>query len=577
MKGLSRRLGGVALVAVAILAVAPGLTSALTHFDDPLYLTLNARMARPGLDGFLNIWSPADAWNGRFLEYFPLRDTVYWVVWQGFGAEPLPYHLVSLCFHLACVLLVRRLGELLGLTGSIAWWAAAFFAVHPVHLESVVWVAGLKDPMYVSLMLAFLVLQLEARANASRRLEALSWVALTAALACKSMAVVGPLLLVLCEQTSAERPSWASTWRRALVPGAIAAAFLAHFLIIARIAHVVVPPHGGSWWAHLTLAVWAQVRYLAQAVAPADLRFIHCFEPPTPFDPRLVVGLGLLVVLGLLGWKGSRWVRWAVGFYVVCLLPVANLVPFPAVMADRYLYASSIAVCVGLALAMDALLARGGVVASALPWLVTGVWLIISFSGALDWRDEEQLYISADDDPACMTDTSNYASKAHFQRGLVAHDDATALVAFERALTAAGASKLSGPQRCGVLLQASVRAAALQGEPFVRWTDQFVAQCPGVQAAWVMGAMAALGRRPEVALSRARQAVALRPLPDAQAALGVALLDQAQDAEAQVVLDALFPDQAGEACPVLRAWVSLGGHRAESGSRWLVACAKRRP
>lgn len=554
--------------------MAPGLTADFTHFDDPLYLTLNARMARSGLEGFLAVWSPADAWNGRFVEYFPLRDSVYWVLWQGFGPQSLPFHLVSLAFHVACVLLVWALGKQLGLSARASLVAAALFAVHPAHLESVVWVAGLKDPMYVFFTLSFLWLHLASRESGSQHQRWASWGMLVAALLCKSMAIVAPLWLVLCEQTLDARPPWKKTLRAAAVPALISGLFLVHFLVIARIAHVVVPPHGGSLRAHVTLAAWAQVRYLAQALAPADLRFIHCFAPPTALDPRLFAGLALLVGLGVVLWRGPREAKLSVGLYLAALLPVANVLPFPAVMADRYLYAASVGVCFGLALAMDRLRPA---LSRVVPGAVVGTWLIISFTGALDWRDEERLYVTADEDPACMTDTSNYASKAHFQRGLVAHDDRIALDAFQRTLDAAGSKQLSGPQRCGVLLQASVRAAKVRGEPFVAWTDQFLAQCPTVQTAWFMGAMAALGRDGSLAVTRARRAVELRPAPDARAALGVALLETGAHVEASAVLDEVVASDERAACPVLLRWVALGGDRPTTARRWVVQCEKISP
>jgi hypothetical protein len=569
-----QRAAAAALVLLAVVAVAPGLTADFTHFDDPLYLTLNARMARPGLEGSLALWSPADAWNGRFVEYFPLRDSVYWVLWQWLGPRSVPFHLVSLLFHVACVLLVRALGQKLGLSARASLVAAALFAVHPAHLESVVWVAGLKDPMYVFFTLGFLWLQLSARERGSKRLEWASWAALVAALLCKSMAIVAPVWLVLCEQTREERPPWSKTLRAAAVPALLSGLFLAHFLVIARIAHVVVPPHGGSLRAHVTLAVWAQVRYLAQALAPADLRFIHCFSPPSPFDPRLFAGLALLAGLGVLLWKGSRQVKLSVGLYLAALLPVANVLPFPAVVADRYLYAASVGVCFGLALALERLRPSWSRVA---PVVLVGTWLIISFTAALDWRDEEQLYVTADEDPACMTDPSNYASKAHFQRGLVAHDDRTALDAFQRTLDAAGSRQLSGPQRCGVLLQASVRAARVRGAPFVAWTDQFIAQCPTVQTAWFMGAMAALGRDGELAVTRARRAVELRAAPDARTALGVALLETGAVVEATATLDEALTSDPRSACAVVRSWVALGGDRPAAAQVWVVRCEKISP
>jgi hypothetical protein len=178
---------------LAVLAVAPGLTADFTHFDDPLYLTLNARMARPGLEGSLALWSPSDAWKWALRRVLPVARLGLWVVWHGLGVRSVPFHLVSLLCHVACVLLVRALGQKLGLSARASLVAAALFAVHPAHLESVVWVVGLKDPMYVFFMLGFLMLQLSARERGLKRLEWASWAALVAALWCKTMAIVAPV------------------------------------------------------------------------------------------------------------------------------------------------------------------------------------------------------------------------------------------------------------------------------------------------------------------------------------------------------------------------------------------------
>jgi hypothetical protein len=82
-----------------------------------------------------------------------------------------------------------------------------------------------------------------------------------------------------------------------------------------------------------------------------------------------------------------------------------------------------------------------------------------------------------------------------------------------------------------------VRAARVRGPPFVAWTDQFIAQCPTVQTAWFMGAMAALGRDGDLAVTRAPRVVELRATADARAALGVSLLETRAMVEASTVLD----------------------------------------
>jgi Flp pilus assembly protein TadD len=128
-----------------------------------------------------------------------------------------------------------------------------------------------------------------------------------------------------------------------------------------------------------------------------------------------------------------------------------------------------------------------------------------------------------------------------------------------------------------VLLQASVRAARVRGAPFVAWTDQFIAQCPTVQTAWFMGAMAALGRDGELAVTRARRAVELRAAPDARTALGVALLETGAVVEATATLDEALTSDPRSACAVVRSWVALGGDRPAAAQVWVVRCEKISP
>src|SRR5205085_8107275 len=77
--------------------------------------------------------------------YAPLTRTSFLIDAQLYGLNPVGYHFTNLLLHLANVLLLFEL--LRSLTGAV--WrcalAAACFAIHPLHVESVVWVTERKD------------------------------------------------------------------------------------------------------------------------------------------------------------------------------------------------------------------------------------------------------------------------------------------------------------------------------------------------------------------------------------------------------------------------------------------------
>ena len=92
--------------------------------------------------GLKNIWlSPADIQNEG--HYWPVTYTTFWLEHKLWGLAPLGYHIVNVLLHLANVLLLWRLLGRLSAPG--AWAAAAVYAVHPLHVESVVWVIERKD------------------------------------------------------------------------------------------------------------------------------------------------------------------------------------------------------------------------------------------------------------------------------------------------------------------------------------------------------------------------------------------------------------------------------------------------
>ena len=90
--------------------------------------------------------------------YWPLLYTLFWLEHKLWGLAPLGYHLVNLLLHTSVVLLLWRLLRRLEVPG--AWFAAAVFAVHPLHVESVAWVIGRKDMLatvfYLSSVLAYI-------------------------------------------------------------------------------------------------------------------------------------------------------------------------------------------------------------------------------------------------------------------------------------------------------------------------------------------------------------------------------------------------------------------------------------
>jgi tetratricopeptide (TPR) repeat protein len=127
---------GLLLVLATVAAFAPVFWAGFI-WDDDAYVTGNTLLTTP--DGWWRIWFSAHFQS----QYFPLVYTTLRMEYMLWGLNPLGYHAVNLCLHLANALLVWGLLQRLKLPG--AWLAAAIFALHPVQVETVAWVTELKN------------------------------------------------------------------------------------------------------------------------------------------------------------------------------------------------------------------------------------------------------------------------------------------------------------------------------------------------------------------------------------------------------------------------------------------------
>jgi hypothetical protein len=557
--GRTPRWVDLAVVGFAVLAFAPGLGARLLFYDDAQYIYLNGdTLGRPGWEGLLGVWDSSRAWSGRFVEFFPLRDTVYWLVFQQFEVAGLPYHLASLAFHVAASLLLVRVGARVGLGARVSVVAALLFAVHPIHVESVEWASGLKDPMYATFVFASLLAYLRYRDDEKPWRYGLAMALCVCALLVKSMAISLPLLLVACERLVGVATDWKRIAARVAGFAGVCALFTVQFVLIGKANDVVTPPHGGTWASHLVLSAWAQVKYLQQAFFPASFRLIYCFAPPTGLtDARLWGALGVAVAVGVALWlvrtnqRANKAVWLAAIWYVACLVPVSNLIPFPAVMADRYLYAAVWGACVVVALGLEQL--RPQVHRVVVGLVLVGLVATSATRSAL-WNEQENLWAESDEDPACLVDTSGNAIEAHLLRFWSAQDRRVALAAIERSVQMP--VLLRSEKLCDTLEAGAFQAVALdlpeRGEPWARQASS-TPRCSVRPDTWFAMMATTLHRKPEAALDAAERAWRLSRSPRAQVMVGAARLELGRDEGAALVQEAV--ERSPElACGPLVQW-----------------------
>src|SRR5215468_2488475 len=138
------------LICAIIVAYLPAMDGSFIWDDD-------AHVTRPDLrsfHGLLRIWLEL----GATQQYYPLLHSAFWFEHRLWGDATIAYHIINLLLHAFAACLLLQVLRRLKIPG--AGLAAAIFALHPVHAESVAWITEQKNTLsavfYLSAMLAYL-------------------------------------------------------------------------------------------------------------------------------------------------------------------------------------------------------------------------------------------------------------------------------------------------------------------------------------------------------------------------------------------------------------------------------------
>ena len=392
----------VVVLAVAVLvAYLPVLLSGFVDYDDDQYVTANPHV-QSGLTADSLRWSLTsfDAAN-----WHPVTWMSHMLDWQLFGPRPAGHHAVSLLLHLANTLLLFLLLE--RMTGCRLRSAAVslLFGLHPLHVESVAWVAERKDVL--STLFWLLATWAYARyvdaPGVARYAVVLLWFA--AGLAAKPMLVTLPFTLLLLDRWPLERdvrPARVLLERLPLAGLALASSLIT--LAAQHAGRAIVPQELISFPERLANATVAYVAYLVKAFAPFGLAVLYP-HPRSALPAWKVAGAALLLIaitaaaIRLRRRAPYLSVGWF--WYLGTLVPVLGLVQVGEQgMADRYTYVPLVGIFVIVAWGVPDLLqaarvrvGRSGTRALAALSLLIAVALAgATWARTLAWHDSATLW-----------------------------------------------------------------------------------------------------------------------------------------------------------------------------------------
>jgi tetratricopeptide (TPR) repeat protein len=307
------------------------------------------------------------------LEYLPIRDISYAIDHAIWGGNPFGYHITNLLLYIlnvvAVFFLIKRIALFIDLLGHdqnatahlLPFMAAVFFAVHPIHSESVGFITcrnTLLSGLFTFICSNYYIRFISTTETKTLVIYFASLASYILAVLSKGSSIYLPILFVICLSISNSRRYVFDTI--ALIPFFLVAASVYQlFTNIALNVKIINPIFYKSHVisAHaLIKAVQIPFFYFEKLLYPINLapEYDASFHLDIKSFPAVIACFLIISLSIYLFFNRQRapWPFFSWFWYITALIPVVHLVPTSTVVADRYAYLPSFAFCLFFAYVM---------------------------------------------------------------------------------------------------------------------------------------------------------------------------------------------------------------------------------
>lgn len=385
------------IAAATFLCYAHGFNNQFT-WDGRQYILENNHLVPLNWANLKTIFTSYEMGN-----YHPLTILSYAIEAIFVGQKtPWLYHLDQTILHIANSYLIFRIILKLNGTFLIGFITAMLFAIHPLHVESVIWDGERKDTLYCLFLLISFDHYIEYwKQGENWRLFAWSVFFFLCSCLSKAMAVVLPAVFLITDYYFLKRKLsfrliWekAPYWIIALVIGLVATKAQKDVGADASVAFSQIYTFGERFF----FATFGLAFYWKKMFLPTNLSGFYPY-PDKPFSNDIYfTAFEALLIIIVLVWFSvkNKQVAWGGLYFGIVILPVLQLLPIgSAIVAERYFYVSSIGPLFILALLINYIVTREWLqkIPKAIPFIILFVPLLfMSFQRVKVWKSDYYLF-----------------------------------------------------------------------------------------------------------------------------------------------------------------------------------------
>jgi tetratricopeptide (TPR) repeat protein len=399
-------------------------------YDDEAYILSNSRI-KNGINPNSVKWAftsfEASNWH-------PITWISHMIDYNMHGLDSYGHHLSNVILH---ILNAALLFCLLYSTTNKYWgsyFVSAIFALHPLHVESVAWVAERKDLLSTFFMMLTLISYSAFTKRNDKKFYYIAILLFAAGLMSKPMLVTLPIIIILWDYWPLNRfvndGRSLSTLIREKIPFFILAVLSCAVTYYAQAkGESISSLEATPFLLRVTNAFTSYINYLAKAVWPHNLAIIYPLPDKPPVFQAMVAALSLSTISVLSYRYGKKYPYLRVGWfwYIVTLIPVIGIVQVGLQsMADRYTYMPLTGIIIMIAWGIPALGLRSQhrkIILSILATLVVVTLTILSWVQLRYWQDTISLFrhaaqVTVNNNIALRILGNNYAKLGHVSEAI---------------------------------------------------------------------------------------------------------------------------------------------------------------